>query len=98
MADDCGDFNIAHVAGLARLDLLPAEQRLYHEQLRDILAFAGRIRAVPTDGVVPMAQSAAVPDTARPDTAAPSLEAGQALANAPDARMAPALFRVPRIL
>jgi aspartyl-tRNA(Asn)/glutamyl-tRNA(Gln) amidotransferase subunit C len=98
MADDCGDFKIAHVAGLARLELTPDEQLLYQKQLGEILAFADRVRAVQTDGVAPMRQALALPGTARRDEPAPSLSAEEALGNAPDAQPSPALFRVPRIL
>jgi aspartyl-tRNA(Asn)/glutamyl-tRNA(Gln) amidotransferase subunit C len=98
MADDRGDFNIAHVAGLARLALTPDEQSLYQTQLAGILAYAAQILAVPTDGVPPMAQAGADAGPSRADAVSPSLPAGDALRNAPDADTAAALFRVPKVL
>jgi aspartyl-tRNA(Asn)/glutamyl-tRNA(Gln) amidotransferase subunit C len=98
MADDRGDFNIAHVAGLARLALTPDEQALYRTQLAGILAYAAEILATPTDGVPPMAQAEADAREARADAVSPSLPAGDALANAPDADGMSALFRVPKVL
>jgi aspartyl-tRNA(Asn)/glutamyl-tRNA(Gln) amidotransferase subunit C len=98
MADDRGDFDIAHVAGLARLALTPDQQALYRTQLAAILAYAAQVSAVPTDGVPPMVQADASPDARRDDAIAPSLPAGDALRNAPDAELATALFRVPRVI
>ena len=98
MADDCGDFNIAHVAGLARLALTSDEQALYQTQLAGILAYAAQILAVPTDGVPPMAQADAGAGMARADEASPPLPAEAALRNAPDADATSALFRVPKVM
>ena len=98
MADDRGDFNIAHVAGLARLALTPDEQALYQKQLAGILAYAAQILTVPTDGVPPMAQTDSVPPARRDDTVSPSLAPGAALRNGPDTESAPALFRVPKVI
>jgi aspartyl-tRNA(Asn)/glutamyl-tRNA(Gln) amidotransferase subunit C len=98
MADDRGDFNIAHVAGLARLALTLDEQALYQAQLAGILAYAAQILAVPTDGVPPMAQADAGACSSRADEVAPSLSPAEALRNAPDADATAALFRVPKVL
>ena len=97
MADDRGDFDIAHVAGLARLALTPDEQALYQTQLAGILAYAAQIAVVPTDGVPPMAQADAALGARRGDEVSPSLPAGDALRNAPDADAAASLFRVPKV-
>lgn len=98
MADDCGDFDIAHVAGLARLVLTPDEHTLYQTQLAGILAHAAQVLAVPTGGVPPMAQVGVLAGSAREDAVVPSLPASDALRNAPDADAPSALFRVPRVL
>jgi aspartyl-tRNA(Asn)/glutamyl-tRNA(Gln) amidotransferase subunit C len=98
MADDRGDFDIAHVAGLARLALTPHEQALYQTQLAAILAYAAQISTVPTEGVPPFAQADASTGTGRVDEISPSLPAGEALRNAPDAELTTALFRVPKVI
>jgi aspartyl-tRNA(Asn)/glutamyl-tRNA(Gln) amidotransferase subunit C len=98
MADDRGDFNIAHVAGLARLALTPDEQALYQTQLAGILAFAAQVLAVPTGGVPPMTQADAGAGAARSDEVCPSAPAAEALRHAPDADPNAALFRVPKVL
>ena len=98
MADDRGDFDIAHVAGLARLALTPDEQALYQTQLAAILAYAAQVSIVPTDGVPPFAPANASTGAGRDDTISPSLPAGDALRNAPDAELATALFRVPKVI
>jgi aspartyl-tRNA(Asn)/glutamyl-tRNA(Gln) amidotransferase subunit C len=98
MADDRGDFNIAHVAGLARLALTADEQTLYQAQLAAILEYAAQILAVPPDGVQPTAQADPGVRPPRADSVSPSLPASAALRNAPDADDAAALFRVPKVL
>ena len=98
MVDDRGDFDIAHVAGLARLALTPDEQALYQKQLAAILAYAAQVSTVATGGVPPFAPAHASAGAGRDDTMSPSLSAGNALRNAPDAEPATALFRVPRVI
>jgi aspartyl-tRNA(Asn)/glutamyl-tRNA(Gln) amidotransferase subunit C len=98
MADDRGDFNIAHVAGLARLALTPDEEALFQKQLAEILEFAAQVCAVPTGGVPPMAQAVSADAGPRADRVTPSLEAQEALRNAPDAGNTPSLFRVPKVI
>ena len=98
MADDRGDFDIAHVAGLARLRLTAGETTLYRTQLAAILAHAAQVLAVPTDRVPPMAQAEPPAATAREDAVGPSLPPADALRNAPDADAPSALFRVPKVL
>ncbi len=97
MADDRGDFDIARVAGLARLVLTPDEHALYQAQLAGILAHAAQVLAVPTDGVAPMAQAGEPAGSARADAVAASLQPAEALRNAPDADASTALFRVPKV-
>ena len=98
MPDDRDQFDLAHVAALARLALTPEEAALYRTQLAGILAFAARLRDVATDGVPPMTHvwQPSLPE--RADVAGPSLTPGAALANAPDAVADPPLVRVPRVL
>lgn len=100
MPHDDGEFDIAHVARLARLDLTPDEQTLFQKQLADILAFAVRLRDVPTDCVPAWSGAGAgePPMPERADEACPSLSPQAALANAPDRARQADLVRVPKVL
>jgi aspartyl-tRNA(Asn)/glutamyl-tRNA(Gln) amidotransferase subunit C len=98
MADDRGEFNIAHVAGLARLALTPDQETLFQKQLADVLAWAADVLAVPTDGVPPMTQIGGDHAPARADLIVPSLSGPDALRNAPDPAGAALLFRVPKVI
>jgi aspartyl-tRNA(Asn)/glutamyl-tRNA(Gln) amidotransferase subunit C len=93
------DFPVARVAALARLRLSPTEAALYQAQLAHILAFVDKVTAATFDDER-RPESPAEPrqPPERPDAVGPSLPAEAALANAPDARDAPCLFRVPKVL
>jgi aspartyl-tRNA(Asn)/glutamyl-tRNA(Gln) amidotransferase subunit C len=90
------DFNVRHLASLARLTLSPAEEDAFTRQLGQILEFAAQVRSVPTDGVPQTTHVMVPPMRERCDDAGTSLSASDALANAPEA--ASGLFRVPRVL
>ena len=98
MADDRGDFNIAHVAGLARLALTPDEEALFQTQLVGILAYAAEVCAVQADLLPPIAQAGIAEGATRADRVTPSLTVPDALRNAPDADAAAPLFRVPKVM
>ena len=99
MADDRGDFNIAHVAGLARLTLTPDEAALFQKQLAGILAYAAEVCAVQADPEPPRAQAdESGTGAGRADQVTPSLAVPDALRNAPDADTAVPLFRVPKVI
>jgi aspartyl-tRNA(Asn)/glutamyl-tRNA(Gln) amidotransferase subunit C len=92
---------IAAIAALARLELEPAELDLFVRQLSDILAYADEVQQIDTTGVPPTA-SVVTPDASdRPDQVCPSLDIGEALANAPDrdlTRITGGFFKVPRVI
>jgi aspartyl-tRNA(Asn)/glutamyl-tRNA(Gln) amidotransferase subunit C len=90
------DFNVRHLASLARLTLTPVEEDAFARQLSQILEFAAQVRTVSTDGVPPTTHVMAPAMRERGDDTGVSLPADEALANAPDA--AGGLFRVPRVL
>jgi aspartyl-tRNA(Asn)/glutamyl-tRNA(Gln) amidotransferase subunit C len=98
MPDDREEFDIARVAGLARLALTPGEQTLYQSQLTGILAYARQVCAVAAEGVPPMSHVSGTVAVARPDRTARSLTAEEVRRNAPDARPDPLLFHVPTVL
>jgi aspartyl-tRNA(Asn)/glutamyl-tRNA(Gln) amidotransferase subunit C len=87
---------VEHVALLARIELGEGEQEAYAETLSEILVFFDRLKEVDTEGVPPTSHVLDLTNALRPDACMPSLEADQALGNAPD--RSGRFFRVPRII
>jgi len=85
---------VLHVAKLARLELTPAEQEDYPEQLNAILGFVTKLNEVETTGIEPTAHPIAVQNVFRPDLVGRSLDAEAALANAPE--RVENFFKVPK--
>jgi aspartyl-tRNA(Asn)/glutamyl-tRNA(Gln) amidotransferase subunit C len=106
MASQLTRDEVAHIAGLARLELSATELDTFARQLTDILAYAAVVQQVdiaaePDASTFERRTSGAEPEnpgTLRPDTPAPSLERNVVLAEAPDAVRESGLFRVPRVL
>lgn len=90
------DFDVRHLARLARLRLTPEEETAFTRHLTDILAYADGVRRIDTEGVPPMTHVLAPVLPERDDREAASLAQADALANAPDAGAG--LFRVPPVL
>jgi aspartyl-tRNA(Asn)/glutamyl-tRNA(Gln) amidotransferase subunit C len=86
------------VAALAQLELDTAEIELFAEQLGKILQYADQVQQVDTAGVPPTASVVTRHEADRADAVRPSLDRGEALAEAPDAARAAGLFRVPRVI
>jgi aspartyl-tRNA(Asn)/glutamyl-tRNA(Gln) amidotransferase subunit C len=86
------------IAALAHLELDASELDLFARQLGDILAYADEVQRIDTTGVAPTASVATRHASDRADVVRPSLEAADALANAPDPAIAAGLFKVPRVL
>jgi aspartyl-tRNA(Asn)/glutamyl-tRNA(Gln) amidotransferase subunit C len=87
------------IGALARLKLDEQEIELFGRQLGDILDYANQVQRIDTSGVPPTASVVAAQRAAdRLDEVKPSLDRGEALANAPDPAPAAGLFRVPRVL
>ncbi len=92
---DLGRDDVAHVAGLARLELTEDELDRFTVQLASVLDHASDIAALDLSGLEPMAHPLEIRNVLRPDEPVPSLERAAVLAAAPaveDHR-----FRVPRI-
>ena len=87
---------LEHLATLARLDLTAAEKAGALVHISRILGYCESLAALPTEGVEPSAYPFPLGNRLRPDEPEPSLEPGEALANAPD--RADGFFRVPRIV
>jgi aspartyl-tRNA(Asn)/glutamyl-tRNA(Gln) amidotransferase subunit C len=88
--------DVAHLAGLARIDLSQAELDRMLGELSVILDAVALVQQAPTDGVEPMSHPLPLTNVARPDVVTPGLTAQQALAAAPEAEQQ--RFSVPRIL
>lgn len=89
-------MDIAHIAALANLELDANEAAGLERDLTAILEYVGRLGAVDTTGVEPMAQALRESSAPQDDQPRHWFTAEQALANAPAA--AAGMFRVPKIL
>lgn len=88
--------DVAHLAGLARIDLSAAELDRMLGELTVILDAVALVQQAPTEGVEPMSHPLPLTNVARPDVVAPGLTAEEALAAAPATELQ--RFSVPRIL
>lgn len=80
------DFNIDHLAKLARLALTPEEQATFSGQLRDVLHHIEQLSKVDVSGVEPSAHAFAVHNVWQDDVARQGLSVEAALRNAPAKR------------
>ncbi len=87
---------VLHIARLARLGLTEDEVDRMREQLSNILDNFEVLKRVDTTDVPPTAQPIALQNVMRDDEVAPSLPAGEVLANAP--RKEGEFFRVRAVL
>ena len=90
------DFDIEHVARLARLELTSQEKERLKEQLGLILDHAAKVGEVATADVSPTAYAIPRSNVFRPDEPRPSLPREEALAGAPEREHD--RFKVPRIV
>jgi len=87
---------VEEIALLARLSLSPDELEKMQSELGAILEHFGVIAQVDTTDIAPMTHAVAADGRLRTDDPAPSLPAGDALANAP--KREGNLFVVPAII
>ena len=87
---------VRHIAQLARLRLTTEEERLYTEQLSDILDYASRLGEVDTSNIPPTASVLPLRAPLRPDIVRPCTPRDRILRNAPSDQEG--MFRVPPIL
>lgn len=88
--------DVAHLAGLARIELSDAELDRMVGELGVILESVAKVQQAPTDGVAPMSHPMPLTNVTRPDVVRPSLGADAVLAGAPESEQQ--RFSVPRIL
>lgn len=88
--------DVAHLAGLARIDATEAELDRLAGQLAQILDAVDRVGEVAAADVPPMSHPLPLTNVTRPDEPRPGLTAAEALAGAPASELQ--RFSVPRIL
>ena len=89
-------IDVKYVAHLARLQLLPAEEQRYGEQLAHILGYVEKLKQLDVANVEPTAHAVPMVNVTRPDETRRGLSNEEALCNAPTA--ANGLFMVPKIV
>jgi aspartyl-tRNA(Asn)/glutamyl-tRNA(Gln) amidotransferase subunit C len=87
---------VAHLAGLARIELTEAELALLPGQLDGILRAVAEVSSAATADVEPTSHALPLTNVWRDDEPRPCLTAAAALAMAPDSQ--DGFFRVPHIL
>ncbi len=80
------DFNIDHIAHLARLALTPEEKAKFASQLGDILANIEQLKKVDVSNIEPTAHAFPIYNVWADDIAQPGLPVEAALKNAPAQR------------
>jgi aspartyl-tRNA(Asn)/glutamyl-tRNA(Gln) amidotransferase subunit C len=88
--------DVAHLAGLARIELSDAELDRMVGELSVILDSVAKVQQAPTEGVAPMSHPMPLTNVTRPDVLRPGLTAEEALSGAPESEQH--RFAVPRIL
>jgi aspartyl-tRNA(Asn)/glutamyl-tRNA(Gln) amidotransferase subunit C len=88
--------DVAHLAGLARIDATDAELDRLAGQLAQILDAVDRVGEVAAADVPPMSHPLPLTNVTRPDEPREGLTAAEALAGAPASELQ--RFSVPRIL
>ncbi|MCI0154964.1 Asp-tRNA(Asn)/Glu-tRNA(Gln) amidotransferase subunit GatC [Dermacoccus nishinomiyaensis] len=87
---------VAHVAGLARIQLSDDELETFAGQLDSIVGFVASVSEVAADDIPPMSHPLPLTNVTRADEVQASLSAEEALAMAPASEQQ--RFAVPRIL
>jgi aspartyl-tRNA(Asn)/glutamyl-tRNA(Gln) amidotransferase subunit C len=90
------EIDVKYVAHLARLALLPDEEKKLASQLGNILDYIEKLNELDVAGVEPTAHAVPMVNVTRPDEIRPSLPHDDALRNAP--ARANGLFIVPKIV
>ena len=89
-------IDVKYVAHLARLELTPAEQQKFGDQLAHILEHIEKLKQLDVTNVEPTAHALPRVNVTRPDEVRPSLPHDDVLRNAP--AQANGLFIVPKIV
>jgi len=89
-------IDVHYVAQLARLKLSPEERDRFQSQLNQVLSYVEQLGQLNVDGIEPTAHAAPRTNVFRADEIVPSLQAEEALRNAP--RKLNDLFLVPKVV
>ena len=90
------EIDVKYVAHLARLQLTPAEEQKFSEQLGQVLGYVEKLQELDVSNVEPTAHAMPLVNVTRPDEIRPSLPHKDAMRNAP--AQANGLFIVPKIV
>ena len=90
------DFNLDHVANLARINLTAEEKTRFASQLGDVLTYIAQLNEVNVDGVEPTAHAFPVVNVWADDVPEAGLSVEDALPNAPEKR--DNMFVVPKVV
>jgi aspartyl-tRNA(Asn)/glutamyl-tRNA(Gln) amidotransferase subunit C len=90
------DFDLDHVANLARITLTAEEKARFASQLGDVLTYIAQLNEVNVEGVEPTAHAFPVVNVWAADVAEPGLSVEDALRNAPEKR--DNMFVVPKVV
>ena len=90
------EFNLRHIARLARLHFKDEELAVFESQLNGILEFVNQLKEVNVDGVEPTSHPLALSNVFRADEVKPSLPIEEFLKHSPRARGR--FFEVPKII
>ena len=90
------DFNLDHVANLARINLTEEEKARFASQLGDVLTYIAQLNEVNVEGVEPTAHAFPVVNVWAEDVAEAGLSVEDALRNAPEKR--DNMFVVPKVV
>lgn len=89
-------IDVKYVARLARISLLPEEERKIEAQLGQILGYVEKLQELDIGEIEPTAHATPLLNVSRPDVIQPSLSIDEAMKNAP--LKANGLFLVPKIV
>ena len=87
---------VKYVARLARISLASEEEALFTRQLRDILIYVEKLKALNTENVEPMSHARSTGNVFREDKIRESLPVAKALENAPEKKEG--FFKVPKVI
>lgn len=90
------DFNLKHIARLARLHFKDEELKVFESQVGDVLKFVDELKEVPVEGVEPTSHPLALKNVFREDEPKPSLSIEEFLKQSPKARGR--FFEVPKVI
>ncbi len=90
------DFNLKHIARLARVHFKDEELKVYESQVANILKMVDELKEVNVDGVEPTSHPLNIKNVFREDEIKPSLPIEEFLKHAPKSRGR--FFEVPKVI